>query len=112
MAVDYKNLYREQEWSSDEKIALNRVFALAETAANPSTSSVISDAVVHKALGGKLAADEYHDLRKVFNGLRVAIDADNASFNIAPYFSGHRWVGNKRRVIEQMADEVIAQISA
>jgi len=112
MAVDYKELYREQEWSTDEKRALARVFALAEVAAAPSVSATISEKVVHKELGGKLAADETHDLQKVFEGLRAAIDADNASYDIAPHFRAHRWNGNKERVVRAMANAVIAQVSA
>lgn len=112
MAVDYKPLYQEQEWSTDEKRALARVFALAEVAAAPSVSSTISRAVIHKELGGKLAADERHDLFQVFQGLRAAIDADNASYDIDPHFSAHRWNGNKERVIRAMANSVIAMVSA
>lgn len=112
MAVDYKEFYREQEWSTDQKRAYTKVFQLAEAAAAPSDSAQITRQIIAKTLAGKLARDEEHDLERVFEGLRAAIDADNASYDIDPHFRAHRWNGNKERIVRSAANAVIAQVSA
>jgi len=89
-----------------------KLFGLAETAADPSTSATISRSVVNRTLAGKLSATEEQDVRTLFAGLRDAIDNDNTSYDLQPHFAGDRWTGNKRRIIKAMAQSVVDMISA
>jgi len=73
MAVNYKPLNRNQEWTEDQKIVYRRLFGLAEVAADPSTPATISRSVVNRTLAGKVSASEMQDLRSLFIGLRKAI---------------------------------------
>lgn len=112
MAVSYSALNRNQAWSSDQKIVYRKLFALAETAADPSTSATISRTVVNRTLGGKLSATEEQDVRSLFAGLRTAIDNDDTAYDLQPHFTADRWTGNQRRIIKAMAQAVVDMISA
>lgn len=112
MAVNYLPLRRNQEWSTDSKRVIAKLFGLAETAADPSTSSVISRSVVNRTLAGKVDASEEQDIRSLFKGLRQAIDDDNTAYDLQPHFAADRWTGNKRRIIKAMAQSVVDMISA
>jgi hypothetical protein len=112
MAVNYKPLNRNQEWSSDEKKVLRKLFGLAEAAADPSTSATISRLVVHKTLAGKLDANEEQDIRTLFDGLRTAIDADDTGYDIVQHSTAFRMNGPKKKIIKTMAEAVVAMISA
>jgi hypothetical protein len=109
MAVDYKPLNRQQDWSSDEKMVLRRVFALAELAA-VGASSIISRTVLHNTIAGKLDAGEEQDLRALFSGIRDAIDATDNAYDVVQHTTAFTMTGNKRRVIKTMAEAVVAMI--
>ena len=74
MAMDYNSLQRGNSWSTDQKRVIRKLFDLAFTAADPSTSATISRTVVNQTLAGKLDAGEEQDFRSLFIGLRKAID--------------------------------------
>ena len=112
MANDYNPLQRNSSWSTDAKKVLRKLFALAETAANPSTSATISGSVVNRIIAGKLSSTEEQDIRSLFVGLRTAIDADDTAYDLQPHFSADRWTGNERRIIKALAQSVVDQISA
>ena len=112
MAVDYKPLNRNQEFSTPQKAALKKVFGLAETAADPSTSATISRKVVHLALSGHFPANDKQAIQALFKELRSAIDADDSSRDLAQVFSAWTMEGAKRLVIKNMANSVVAMISA
>lgn len=113
MAVNYKPLNRNQEWGTDAKRAIARLFGLAETAAAPSTSATISRSVVNRTLAGKVGADEEQSFRSLFEGLRNAMDADNASYDITPHVTNCAFGSARRtKIIKNMANEVVAMISA
>lgn len=113
MAVDYKPLRRNQEWGTDAKRAISRLFALAETAADPSTSATISREVVHRTLAGKVSANEEQAFRSLFEGLRTAIDADNTSYDLQPHVTNCAFDSARRtKIIKTMAQSVVSMISA
>ena len=112
MAVNFKPLNRNQTWTEDQKIVYRRLFKLAFAAADPSTSSEISRSIVNRTLAGKLDAGEEQDVRTLFAGLRVAIDADNTSYDLQAHFGADRYTGNKRRIVKAMAQTVVDAISA
>lgn len=112
MAVNYKPLNRDNTWSEDQKIVLRRLFGLAETAADPSTSSVISREVVNRTLAGKLPADQEQDIRTLFIGLRTAIDNDDTTYDVGQHFAADSFRGNQRRIVKGMAQAVVDMISA
>jgi hypothetical protein len=113
MAVNYKPLNRNQEWGTDAKSAIRRLFGLAETAAAPSTSATISRKVVNRTLAGKVSAKEEQAFRTLFGGLRDAMDADNTSYDITPHVTNAAFSSARRtKIIKNMANEVIAMISA
>lgn len=113
MAVNYKPLNRNQEWSTDAKSAIRRLFGLAETAADPSTSSIISREVVNRTLAGKVSAKEEQAFRSLFEGLRTAIDNDDTSYDIQPHVTNSPWDSARRtKIIKNMAQSVVDMISA
>ena len=112
MAVDYKPLNRNQTWSTPEKEALRGVFALAETAAAPSDSSVISRTAIQRKVGGRLNATEQHGIRTLFAGLRDAMDTDDTGYVIKTHIGSTHWSGQKHKIITDMAQAVVDQISA
>jgi len=73
MAVNYKPLNRDNTWNEDKKIALRRLFGLAEVAAAGATAATISRSVVNRTIAGKLDAGEEQDIRTLFDGLRRAM---------------------------------------
>ena len=112
MANNYKPLRRNSSRSTDEKRALEKLFGLAEDAADPSTSTEISRKIVNRTLAGKLSASAEQDLRSLFDGLRTAIDDDNTAYDLQPHFAADRWTGNERRIVKALAQSVVDQISA
>jgi hypothetical protein len=112
MAVNYKPLRRCQEWHTSEKRAFEKLFGLAETAADPSTSTVISRTTVNRTLAGKTDAGTEQDLRSLFAGLRTAIDNDDTGYDLQPHFASDTQTGNKRRIFRAMAQSVVDMISA
>ena len=112
MAVNYKPLNRNQEWTEDQKIVYRRLFGLAEVAADPSTPATISRSVVNRTLAGKVSASEMQDLRSLFIGLRTAIDDDDTAYDLQPHFAADSWTGNKRKIVKAMAQSVVDMISA
>ena len=112
MAINHKPLLRCQEWSTDEKRVISKLFDLAFTAADPSTSATISRTVVNRTLAGKLDGTSEQDLRALFIVLRQRIDDDSTTAIGSEHFGATRWTGNKRRIIKAMAATVVAAISA
>lgn len=112
MAVSNAALNRSQDWSSDQKKVLRKVFATAQSAALAENSALVSRSIVHTQLAGKLDSLEEQDIRSLMEGIRYAIDNNNASYDLQPHFTADRWTGNKRRVIKAMAQAVVDQIPA
>ena len=113
MAVNYKPLNRNQEWGTDAKRAIARLFGLAETAADHSTSATISRTVVNRTLAGKVSANEEQAFRSLFIGLRAAIDADDTSYDLNPHVTNCAWDSARRtKIIKNMAQSVVDMISA
>lgn len=112
MAIDHKPLRRCNEWSTDEKRVISKLFDLAFTAADPSTSATISRKVVNTTLAGKLDAGSEQDIRALFIILRQRIDDDDTTAAFGSHFGSSRWTGNKKRIIKAMAQTVVDAISA
>lgn len=109
MAVDYKPLNRQQDFTVDQKKSLKKIFQAAELAAVGS-SALISRTIVHTALAGYWDGDAKHDIQALMKEIRSAIDATDNARNIDSVVGSFRMGGNKRRVIRTMADAVIAMI--
>ena len=112
MAVDYKPLNRNQEFTTPQKAALKKVFGLAETAANPSTSATISRKIIHTALSGYFPYTEKKSLTRVFAELRDAIDDDDAARDMTTVVGSTSFASDKRKIIRTMTEAVVALISA
>lgn len=113
MAVNYKPLNRNQEWGTDAKHAIRRLFGLAEAAAAPSTSSEISRTIVNRTLAGKVSAAEEQSFRSLFEGLREAMDNDDTSYDITPHVTNCAFSSSRRtKIIKGMAQDVVDMISA
>ena len=113
MAVNYKPLNRNQEWGTDAKSAIRRLFGLAETAAAPSDSTVISRSVINRTLAGKVGADEEQAFRSLFDGLRTAMDNDDTAYDIQPHVTNNPFGSARRtKIIKNMAQSVVDMISA
>jgi hypothetical protein len=113
MAVDYKPLRRNQEWGTDAKRAISKLFGLAEVAAAPSTSSVISRSIINRTLAGKVDAGEEQAFRSLFIGLREAIDNDDTAYDLQPHLTNCAFGSSRRtKIVKQMAQAVVDMISA
>jgi len=110
MAINHKPLRRCQEWSTDEKRVLSKLFDLAFTAAT-GASTIISREVVNRTIAGKLDAGSEQDIRALFEVLRTRIDDTDTTPALGPHFGASRWTGNKKRIIKGMAETVIAAIT-
>lgn len=110
MAINHKPLLRCQEWSTDEKRVLSKLFDLAFTAAT-GASTIISREVVNRTLAGKLDAGSEQDIRALFAVLRQRIDDTSTTAIGAEHFGASRWTGNKKRIIKAMAATVVAAIT-
>lgn len=111
MAVDYKPLNRQQDFSVDQKKSLKKVFQAAEASAlvDPA-SSTITRTDVHTILAGYWDGDARHDIQALMKEIRSAISATDNARNIDSVVGAFRMTGNKKRVIRTMANAVIAQI--
>jgi hypothetical protein len=113
MAVNYKPLNRSQEWGTDAKGVIRRLFGLAETAADPSTSATISRSVVNRTLAGKVSAADEQAFRSLFAGLRTAIDNDDTSYDIKTHVTNCAFSSSRKtKIIKNMAQSVVDMISA
>jgi hypothetical protein len=109
MALNFKPLNREGNWTVAQKKSLKKLFELAESAATGSDSSIISDTVVHTTLSGYFDSEERHAVGRLMNGIRSAIDATDNAYDVKLHLSGHGG-GNQKRVVKALADAVIVQI--
>jgi len=110
MAVDYKPLNRNQEFSTPQKAALKKIFGFAEAAATGGDSTIVSRKKVHLALSGHFSANDRADIQALMKEIRDASDdADNAR-DLSSVFGAWRMEGAKRLVIKTMANAVVAQI--
>ena len=113
MAVNYKPLNRNQEWGTDAKHVIRKLFGLAETAAAPSVSATISREVVHRTLAGKVSANEEQAFRSLFAGLREAMDDDDTAYDLTPHLTNCAFDSARRtKIIKNMAQSVVDMISA
>ena len=110
MAVDFKPLNRQQDFTVQQKEALKKVFTFAENAATGSDSTIVSRTKCHLALAGHFSGDDKHDIQALMKEIRDAIDATDNARDIDSVLGAFRMGGNKRRVIRVMANEVISQI--
>lgn len=110
MAVDYKPLNRQQDFTVQQKEALKKVFQFGEAAAVGEDSTLASRKLIHLALAGWFSGDEKHDIQALFKEIRSAIDEPDNTRDITSVVGSFRMGGNKRRVLRTMADAVIAQI--
>jgi hypothetical protein len=112
MAVNYKPLNRNQEWSTDAKAAIRRLFGLAEVAAAATTdSSKVSRTIVNRTLAGKVSAADEQAFRSLFIGLRAAMDAANTSYDIQPHVTNAAFESaRKTKIIKGMAQSVVTMI--
>ena len=110
MAVDYKPLNRQQDFTVQQKAALKKVFVAGEAAATGGDSTLVSRKLIHLAMGGWFDGDAKHDVQALFKEIRSASDAADNARDIDSVLGAFRMGGNKRRVIRTMADAVIAQI--
>jgi hypothetical protein len=111
MAVDYKPLNRNQEFSTPQKAALKKIFGYAETAAAAAPSAAaISRTIIHTVMSGHFSANMDRDIRALFKEFRSAIAAQDSSRNLDTVFGGMCMEGTQRRLIKTMANAVIAQI--
>lgn len=111
MAVDYKPLNRQQDFSVAQKAALKKVFLAAEASALVAPSSTtISRSQVHTILAGYFDGDAQHDIQALMKEIRDAITDTDAARDITSVVGAWRMGGNRKRVIKAMANAVIAQI--
>ena len=110
MAVDFKALNRQQDFTVQQKAALKKVFQAGEAAAVGGDSTLAGRTLIHLAMGGWFSGDDKHDIQALFKEIRSASDAADSSRDIDSVLGAFRMGGNKRRVIRTMADAVIAQI--
>jgi len=110
MAVDFKPLNRNEDFSVDQKAALKKVFTAGQAAATGGDSTLASAKIVHTALAGFFSGDDKHDIMALFRHIRKASDAANSSYDITSVIGGFHMNGSCRKVIKTMANAVIAQI--
>ena len=111
MAVDYKELYRNQEYSVDAKKVIHKAFVAAEASAAGGDATLITDAIVNQIIAGKIDAIEEHDLRVLFDGLRAACTEDDNTFDITPYWKGNRWDFQKESFMRNASQAVVDLLS-
>ena len=108
--MNFASLNRNQEWSSDEKKVLRKLFTLAESAATGGDSTIISPTVVHTTCGQKLNSNDYLDIRALMKGLRSAIDAADTSYDVVQHTTAFRMEASKKRIIKDLAEVIVPQI--
>jgi hypothetical protein len=109
MAVDYKPLNRQQDFTVQQKASLKKIFQAAEAAAAGS-SSAVSRELVHRYLANHWDGDARHDIQALMAAIRAAVDATNNAYDIDSVISAFRMEGNKKKVLRVMANAVIAAI--
>jgi len=112
MAVDYKELYRNQEYSVDAKKVITKAFEAAEASAALGNATLITDAILNQIVAGKLDADDEHDFRILFDGLRAACTADDNTFDLEPYWRGNSWDFSKESFFRNASQAVVNLLSA
>jgi len=111
MAVDYKPLNRNQEFTTPQKAALKKIFQAAESAAIGGASTLVSRKLVHLALSGHFPENDKRSLQVLMAEIRSASDAADNSRDIDSLMGGgFSMEGAKRLIIKTMADATIAQI--
>jgi hypothetical protein len=111
MAVDYKPLNRNQEFSTPQKAAIKKIFGFAEVAAAAAPdASAISRTIVHTVMSGHFSANADRDIRALFKEFRSAIAAQDSSRDLDSTFGGMCMEGTQRRLLKTMANAVVAQI--
>jgi hypothetical protein len=111
MAVNYKELYRIQEYSVDAKKVITKAFEAAEVAAAAANNVGITDNDLNQIVAGKLDAIEEHDFRILFDGIRAACSADDNTFDISPYWKGNRWDFQKESFMRNASQAVVDLLS-
>lgn len=108
----FATLNRNQEWSSDEKKVLRKLFTAANSAASGGNSALISPTVLQTVCGQKLNSNDYMDIRALMKGLRESIDAGSAPAEGAvKWTTAFRMEATKKRVIRELADGALALIT-
>lgn len=110
MAVNYKPLNRQQDWTVQQKAALKKIFQAAEAAAVGGDSSLVNRTLVHTYLAGHFSGDDHHDIQALMKAIRDASDAADNARNIDSVVGSFRMNGNRKRVLRIMSNDVIAQI--
>ena len=110
MAVDYKPLNRNQEFSTAQKAALKKIFGFAEAAATGSDSSLISNQIVHTTLAGYFSANADRDIKALCKAFRAAVDAQDNAYDLDSVFGAMCMETRSKRTIKTMANAVIAQV--
>lgn len=110
MAVSFASMNRQQDWTVQQKAALKKIFLAAESAATGGDSSLVNRTLVHTYLAGHFSGDDHHDIQALMKEIRDASDAADNARNIDSVVGSFRMTGNRKRVIKQMANAVIAQI--
>lgn len=110
MAIDTKIVNRSTSWTTDEKKRINAFFALAESAATGSDSTIISDDAIHYVLANKLNANAAYSLRAIANNLRAGIDAQDDAWDLEDSISISSFISDERRILRRMFNDVVAQI--
>ena len=111
MAVDYKPLNRNQEFSTPQKAALKKIFGFAEVAAAAAPAiTAITRTIIHTAMSGHFSANMDRDVRQLFKHFRVEIAAQNSTADLDSVFGGMCMEGTQRRILKTMAEAVVADI--
>ena len=110
MALNFDSLNREGNWTVDQKRDIKRLFNIAETAATGGSSADFQREDVQRTLMTHFDGVEKHDLSRLMDGLRSAVDATDNAYDVSIHISASRLGGNKRRVIRALADAVVTQI--
>lgn len=111
MALDFKPLNRQQDYTVQQKAAIKKLFTAAcefATSADAASGKIISRSGVHTVMAGDFSGDEKHDMQRVFKWVRLKITNENAPNidGMDEAFMGYRSTGNKKKVIRELAQYV------
>lgn len=111
MAVDYKPLNRNQEFTTAQKAALKKVFAAMYQMCINSDVSYCTRKFVHRALAAHFSGLVYDDIFVLYDYIlenMLALDNSNTSETVVGTF---RMSSEQKKIIRVMADAVLVDIS-
>lgn len=111
MAVDYKPLNRNQEFTTGQKAALKKVFAAMYEMCINSDASYCTRKFFHRALAAHFSGLEYDDLFALYEFLRDRMEALDNTTMPDSVVSTFRMNTAQKKIIRVMATAVAVDIS-